>query len=143
MILDGDSGRVDLSGYLLDDGLSPSRDRGALAPGVPWAGESLRLTITRPPVLQAAPGPGLCRRPVAGPVAGYIVNRTAAVAGDLDQVDEDGDGPEWSVGDVADVYPVRAPSTACGRCWACRLPRVARVLERVRRIVVRARGRSA
>lgn len=142
MIMGDGTGFVDLGGYLVDDGLSPARDGGALAPGVPWAGESLRLAIVRPPVLQAAPGPGRCRRPVEGPVAGYIVNRTAAVAGDLDQVDEDGDGPPWSVGDVADVYPVRALSRACGQCWACRLPRAARVLERVCRVAAAVRRRS-
>lgn len=131
---DESGGSIDLGHYITYDGP-------ALEPAA-FDGAALRLSIVRPPVLQPAPGPGRCRRPVEGPVAGYLVNRTFAVAGALDAVDDDGDGPAWSVGDRADVYPVRAVSRACERCWACRLPRVARALELAGRAVAVVRRRN-
>lgn len=131
---DGLGDRIDLSPYLAaggDDAGEPPMVR--LRPR--WTG----LAPARRPL---ATGPGRCRRPVEGRVAGYLVERTAAVAGELDDVDEDGDGPPWSVGDVADVYPMREPSRACGRCWACRLPRAARVFGAGGRVVAAVRRRS-
>jgi hypothetical protein len=132
------SGFIDLSGYLTGGDPAPAA----------FGGESLSLSYVRP--APAPVGPGLCRRPLPGELRGHLVVRVSAVADATELVDphvvtddeDDEGGPPWAVGDVADVYPVRALSRACGRCWACRLPRAARAFERVRRVVAAVRRRS-
>jgi hypothetical protein len=134
----GDAERIDLSPYLVRPFVTDP-------PAPAAAGESLeRMSIVRPPVLQAPAGPGRCRRPVEGPVAGYAVERVAARPVVAGQMLTDDDLVPWEVGEPVNVYPLRSRS-ACGRCWACRLPRVARVVEVVevgRRAVAAVRRRN-
>ena len=53
----------------------------------------------------------------------------------------DDDLVPWEVGEPVNVYPLR-PLSSCGRCWACRLPRVARAVELGGRAVAAVRRRN-